>query len=372
MNGCRILVATVLALGLAAQAALGVTVVSNGAMAQINTAGLPDTTIRELSTLWEVGNPSNGVMFYAQSHANPLSIFRATTTDGGLSWTAGTDTNLNNPGLASPDERNPVVRDFAHNGSLVGFFGTKQGVYGGGYGPNDVLFRATSSNLGQAWSGETLVTFNAGAFPTHTGLNGFIEVFQTSGGVLRGYTAMNNITGTPSSATHLVESTDNGLTWTDLGNIGIPGSAGTYNIVGANSPVFTFTDSSDGLTKMGWFVFGEGTSANRGVNFLISTDEGLTWASGGFSFSDGTIRSGDASFISDTTVRLFYYRNTGSVPSDRQLWYEDFTLGGMSNIQPNNLYGDGGTQAIPEPLTMAGLALGIGSLATYLRRRRQA
>ncbi len=156
---------------------------------------------------------------------------------------------------------------------------------------------------------------------------------------LRGYTAMNNISGSPLSATRLVESNDGGATWSDLGNILIDGKD---NVVGANGPVFAFTDVDDAQTKLGWFMFGE--SAHRGVHLMISTDEGLTWtAHPALSFANSTIRSGDANFISDSLVRLFYYRNTGTIPSDRQLWYQDFALAGMANISPNNLFASADT-----------------------------
>jgi hypothetical protein len=336
-----------------------ITVTSQGAMTQINTAGLPGTHIRDFGTLWLENDPQSGTIFFVSSATSPFPIMRATTTDGGLTWTAGVDTDLDNPGLASADERNPVVRDFNLDGNLTGFFGTKQGVYGGGFGPNDVLFRAASSDNGASWSGEALVPFGAGAFPGHTGLNGFIEVFETSTGILRGYTAMNNITGSPLSATHLVESSDGGATWIDVGNIQIPGPGGAFNVVSANGPVFWFDDVEIEQQRMGWFLYGEG-GGNRGVNFLVSDDEGLSWTSGGFSFLDGTIRAGDALFLSDTEVRLFYYLNVGGAPSDRQLWYEDFTLSGMANIVPNNL-------TIPEPATA--LLLCLGGLAAVTRRR---
>jgi hypothetical protein len=341
-----------------------ITVTSQGPMAQINTGGLPGSYVRDLGTLWNDGDPQSGAIFFCQSATTPYSILRATTTDGGLTWTSGVDTNLNNPSLASADERNPVIRDFDFNGNLTGFFGTRQGTYGG-FGPNDVLFRGVSSDNGASWSGEALVSFGTGAFPGHTGLNGFIEVFKTSTGILRGYTAMNNTNdGYPNpSGTHRVESSDGGATWADMGNISLPGPGGTLNVVSANGPVFSFQDVDSGLQKMGWFLFGEG-GGNRGVNLLISSDEGLSWTSGGFSFLDATIRSGDANFLSDSAVRLFYYRNTGTVPSDRQLWYEDFTLSGMSGIQPNNL-------TVPEPGTLTLLALGglTGLAAVRIRRR---
>jgi len=339
----------------------GITVTSDGPMVQINTAGLPGTHIREHCTLWQTGDPSAGVMVYVDSSSGKV-MRRATTADGGLTWTAGVDTGLTAPvGAASTDERNPVVRDFDQDGTLTGFFGTLQG----SSAPTTAtsrLFRATSTDVGVSWSGESLLGFG-GADPNlgHTGTNGFIEAFETSGGGLRAYLAMNNITGTPSSATRLIESADGGANWTDLGNILIDGK---NNVIGANGPVFTFVDDDDSQTKMGWLMFGE--SAHRGCYLMVSTDEGLSWALHTTLFTDSTVRSGDANFLSDSKVRLFYYRNTGSVPSDRQLWYEDFTLSGMSGIEPNNLLG-GGAPPIAEPGTVGLIGLG---LAVLVRRRR--
>jgi len=358
MNRFAMLLAGIaLVVGAPAAVQAGITVTSKGPMAQLNTAGLPGTHIRDLSTIWNASNGLEGTMFFCQSATTPLSIMRATTTDGGLTWTAGVDTALANPSTASGDERNPVVRDFARNGGLTGFFGTRQGVYSD---YNNVLFRAASANNGVSWTGEALVSFGTGAFPGHTGLNGFIEVFKTSTGILRGYVALNNLNDSPSSATHRVESSNGGATWTDMGSIAIPGPGDANNVVGANGPVFKFTDVESDQSKMGWFLYGEGTG-NRGVNLLISSDEGLSWALGGFSFLDSALRSGDARFISDSEVRLFYYRNTGTIPSDRQLWYEDFRLSGMSSIQPNNLY-------VPEPATLVLLA--AGGVGMLLRRKR--
>jgi len=343
-----------------------ITVTSNAPWTQINSGGLPGTHIREHSTLWDENNANTGTMFYVDSSSGKV-VTRTTTTDGGLNWTAGVDTGLTTPpGAASTDERNPVVRDFNRDGNLTGFFGTLQGSPGGPYVPNKLLFTATSADNGASWSGESLVTFNAGAFPGQTGMNGFIEVFETSAGKLRGYTAMNKIIG---SAAHIVESTDGGATWTDLGAIVI---GGKDNIIGANSPVFTFTDNDDGLTKMGWFVFGE--SAHRGVHLVTSTDEGQSWGLHTTLLADSSVRSGDANFLSDTQLRLFYYRNTGSSPSNRQLWYEDYTLSGMSKIVPNNLTGSGGgpTPIIPEPATIAVWALlGLSWAALGVWRRRK-
>ena len=364
-----VLVAAFAAVCAASQTARATIIVtSNGAMQQIysgagNGTTEPGTHVREHGTLWDANDPTKGIIFFTQSASSPRSIYRAETSDAGLNWTTGVDTNLANPSPASADERNPVVRDFDSDGNFTGFFGSLQGSGGGPYVPNQLLFTAASADTGASWSGESMVTFNTGAFPGHTGLNGFIEIFKTSSGNLRGYTAMNNITGSPSSATHIVESTDGGATWTDLGNILIDGK---NNVIGANGPVFSFVDDDDGQTKMGWFMFGE--SAHRGVHLMISTDEGLSWAAHtALSFSDSSIRSGDANFISDNLVRLFYYRNTGSLPSDRQLWYEDFTLSGMSNLQPNNLYGAG--SVIPEPASIVLLALG-GLALLFLGRLR--
>ncbi|HRR87595.1 MAG TPA: sialidase family protein, partial [Phycisphaerae bacterium] len=320
-----------------------ITVTSNGPMQQINTAGIPGSYMREFSTIWESGNPNAGAIFYVDSASSPYTLYRASTTDGGLTWTAGQPAGLARPaGVASQNQQNPVIRDFNRDGNLTGFFGSVQGVSSGlpGY-PNTLHYRAVSTatpgNIGPTWSGETLISYNSGAFPGQTGLNGFIEVFETSSGTLRGYLAGNR-TVNLTSTTHLVESTDGGLTWQDMGLIQIPGPGTAFNTVGANGPVFWFTDDADGQRKMGWFCYGEGSN-NRGVAFLISTDEGLSWTKQAsiFNLVDATIRSGDANFISDDTVRLFYYRNTGSVPSDRQLWYQDFTLTGMSGIVANNL-----------------------------------
>lgn len=325
----------------------------------------PGSHIREHCTLWNATDRSKGILFFAQTATSPYSIYRAETLDGGLNWTTGVDTNLVSPSVASPEERNPVIRDFDKNGLFTGLFGTKQGVYGGGFTYNDVLFHAASTDLGASWSGEALVTFNAGAFPGHTGLNGFVEVFKTSEGTLRGYTAMNNITGNPLSATHIVESTDGGATWTDLGNIVL---GGINNVVGANGPVFSFVDTDDGQTKLGWFLFGE--SAYRGVHLMISTNEGLSWtAHGALSLLDGTIRSGDANFLSDSLVRLFYHRNVGTIPSDRQLWYQDFALSGMTNIQPNNLYFESQQEIIPEPASAVVVSIGLWTLVGVSRWR---
>ena len=345
-----------------ATALAGITVTSDGPMAQINTAGLPGTHMREHATLWQAGDPSTGLIVYVDSSSGKV-VTRATSADGGLNWTAGVDTGLTAPpGAASTDERNPVIRDFNQDGNLTGFFGTLQGSGGGSYLPDNLLFRATSTDAGASWSGESLVTFNSGAFPGQTGMNGFVEVFKTSTpGTLRGYTAMNKIIG---SATHLVESTDGGASWTDLGTILI---GGKDNVIGANGPVFTFVDDDDSQTKMGWFMFGE--SAHRGCYLMVSTDEGLNWGLDTTLFTDSTVRSGDANFLSDNKVRLFYYRNTGSIPSDRQLWYEDFKLGGMSHIVPNNLLGGGGpAPPIPEPGALGFVGLGVLGL---VRRRRK-
>lgn len=339
-----------------------ITVTSQGPMAQINGGGLPGTHIREHSTLWQQNDRNTGTIFYVDSSTG-LVVTRATTTDAGLTWTAGVDTGLDTPvGAASTDERNPVVRDFDLDGNLTGFFGTKQGVYGGGNDADNVLFRAASTDNGASWSGEALTTFGGPADLGHTGMNGFIEVFEvpSSPGTLRAYTAMNNITGSPLSATRLVESTDWGATWTDLGNILIDGKD---NVIGANGPVFSFNDDGDGgAEKMGWFMFGE--SAHRGVHLMISTDEGLSWtAHAALSFLDATIRSGDANFLDDSTLRLFYYRNVAGSPSDRQLWYEDFTLSGMSNIMPNNL-------TVPEPASLTLASMGfLGCVCLAVRRR---
>lgn len=345
----------------------GESVSSLGAMQQINSSGLPGTHVGEFCTLWEIGDPTKGLLFYANPATSPTQVFRATTTDGGKTWSSGVSAGLQNPGSASLDVRNPVVRDFRHNGSFVGFFGTKQGVYGSGYGPNDVLFRGDSADEGQDWSGESLVLFDSGAFAGHTGLNGFVEVFETSTGLLRAYTAMNNAVG--ARYTRLVESSDGGATWTDMGTIAVPGPGSVNNVVSANGPVFRYSDGSQ--TKLGWFVFGESNN-NRGVNFLVSTDEGLTWTSGGFSIQDNTIRSGDANFIDDDTVRLFYYRNvSGGSPSDRQLWYQDFDLDGFHDIQPSNLYYSGGGAVIPEPSAMVAIVgMAVIGLAGWLWRRR--
>ena len=343
-----------LTVALSGVASAAITVTSNGPRAQINAAGLPGTHTREHSTLWLQGDPSTGTIFFVDSSSGKV-VKRATSADGGLTWTANVDTGLNAPaGAASTDERNPVVRDFNVDGNLTGFFGTTQGSGGAPYLNDRLLFRAASIDDGASWSGESMVTFSTGAFPSQTGMNGFIEVFKTSTpGKLRGYTAMNKIIG---SATYIVESTDGGATWTDLGTILI---GGKNNIIGANSPVFWFTDDEDSQRKMGWFVFGEST--HRGNYLVTSTDEGLNWTLHTTLFTDSSVRSGDANFLSDSQVRLFYYRNTGSVPSDRQFWYEDFTLTGMSDIVPNNL-------TIPEPATMSLLAL--GGLAMLKRRRR--
>ncbi len=160
--------------------------VTPGSMLQINTSGLPGTHIREFSTIWDKNDPNKGAIFFVDSIADPAMVIRkATTTDGGLTWTVGAATGLFTPGGAADlgQQRNPVVRDFFQDGNLTGFFGTKQGVYGGGNDANNVLFRAASIDNGSSWSGESLVTF--GASPQtlgHTGMNGFIEVFLTSSG----------------------------------------------------------------------------------------------------------------------------------------------------------------------------------------------
>jgi hypothetical protein len=319
-----------------------ITVIPSGDMVQINAGGLPATQVGESSILWQFNNPMRGTLFYVNK-VDPVDptfrIFRATTTDGGKTWTPGVSTGLSNPSAISQDERNPVVRDLHQTGILTGFFGTKQGTFPPPFGPNEILFRAASDDNGITWPGSSLITFNSGAFPGHTGLNGFVEVFQTSSGILRGYVAMNNINdGQPyPSATHLVESSDDGATWFDIGNIQIPGPGGFFNVVGANGPVFTFKDSDNNQTKMGWFVFGDGPG-NRGVRLLISSDEGLSWAPSGFVIQDSNMLSGDANFMSDSLVRLFYHRGANPDLSNQQFYYQDFTFTGMTDIQPNNIF----------------------------------
>jgi hypothetical protein len=345
-----------------------IAVTSNGAAKQLTGSELPSTTLKEFSMLWESSNPNNGLIVYTTPSASPYYQYRSTTSTAGLNWSPGMDTGLVNPHAApqpSADVRNAVVRDFDQNGNLVGFFGTRQGTYGGSFGANDVLFRATSSDGGVTWSDETMITFNSGAFSGQTGINGFVEVFETTSGILRGYLAGNATLS--NTTTHLVESSDGGLTWTDKGLITIPGAGTTNSVVSANSPVFWFTDLDDGILKLGWLVFGEGNG--RGVNLLVSTDEGLTWTREQ-SFANANIRSGDANFISDNTVRLFYYESVSSVA---QTWYEDFTITGAENIRPNNLTsGPETTDVVPEPSSLcAWCVLAVVGLVSRRGARRR-
>jgi len=70
------------------QTALAITVIPiPGTKVQINTGGLPGTSIREFSMIWQANDPKAGIIFFTQSATSPLSIFRAVTCDGGLTWT---------------------------------------------------------------------------------------------------------------------------------------------------------------------------------------------------------------------------------------------------------------------------------------------
>jgi hypothetical protein len=105
----------------------------------------------------------------------------------------------------------------------------------------------------------------------------------------------------------------------------------------------------------GWDA-GEG-----GTNVVTAVSDTSTFT---FTFTLGSGASWDGSwqFLVDGSK---YGQGTANAPGD---WVQDFfgdygTGGGLSGNM-------GSGYPIPEPVTMAGLALGIGCLARYVRKRR--
>jgi len=98
-----------------------------------------------------------------------------------------------------------------------------------------------------------------------------------------------------------------------------------------------------------------------GTNVVTAVGDGSTFTFD-FTLDTGATWDGAWQFLVDGSK---YTLGTSAAPG---VWVEDFfgdygTGGGLSGNM-------GSGYAIPEPVTLAGLALGLGSLATYLRRRR--
>ena len=109
--------------------------------------------------------------------------------------------------------------------------------------------------------------------------------------------------------------------------------------------------------------------SSGGTDYLHTVLAGDVVTSGGDSYLRVLPYTGFRSFVGDATANYVEVFDGETIKSE-VLGYEVSVA--CSDLESGSAVGEiMRAQPVPEPLTMAGLVLGIGSLAGYLRRRRQ-
>jgi len=156
----------------------------------------------------------------------------------------------------------------------------------------------------------------------------------------------------------LAVSTD-GITWEGYNGGTAPvlagsGGAGDWDRTYASRA--TVIKENDDAYHM-WYSGGDGRM-DHGIGYAFSTD-GINWT------RDAT----NPIFYKDDGIAWRDDRTYCPVVIGDEMWFTGKSSAGVYSI--GYATGEGGGPPIPEPVTMAGLVLGIGSLARYFRRRRR-